>query len=134
MKILWRFALPFFLLAVVPLSAKVQELPETSGNAFLRLCSAIEKEDDVTQAEMVRVASCIGYVVGIMDGVLYEHSYAETKTSRKIPSLYCIPDVEHGQLIRVVLKYIRDNPAEANMPTGALVVNALTKAYPCPSK
>jgi hypothetical protein len=36
-------------------------------------------------------------------------------------------------MVRVVLKYIRDNPVEANQPTAILMMKALKKAYPCPS-
>jgi hypothetical protein len=38
------------------------------------------------------------------------------------------------QLVRIVLKYVRENPEKANLGTGGLIILALREAYPCPSK
>jgi hypothetical protein len=124
------------LLLLVPISSQTAEFPEDSGNAFLRLCSAAEKAkltDDSDEA--LNMMACVGYVVGVMHGVLLEQGDAEAKTGLKISKPYCDPDsVEHGQIVRIVLKYIRDNPAKANRPTAALILDALGKAYPCLNK
>jgi len=133
MKHLWLFALLFFLLRV-PLSAQTQDYPDTSGNAFLRLCSGADKENK-TDADYGHVLACTGYITGFVSGVDYERSFAHATTNRSVPLPFCTPDnVENGQLIRVVLKFIRDNPADANKPTAWLIMDALGKAYPCPSK
>lgn len=132
MKHLWLFV-PLFLLAI-PLSA--QEFPEDSGNAFLRLCSGAEKgqlNDD--SDEQLNIMACIGYVKGVIHGMWLECGAAEAQTGRTISKPYCqANDVENGQIVRIVLKYIRDNPADANKPTALLIIRALAKAYPCPSK
>jgi hypothetical protein len=136
MKTLWLLALVFSLLDV-PLSAQTQELPETSGNAFLRICSVVEKvadNKDQTTTEVGYVMGCLGYVRGFTTGVAYEASFAKAKTKQNAPVPFCIPeDVENGQTVLVVLKYIRDNPADSNQPTVILIKYALGKAYPCPS-
>ena len=44
----------------------------------------------------------------------------------------CYPEgVENGQLIRLVLKYIRDHPEQAHEPAAVLVVKAELNAFPC---
>jgi hypothetical protein len=130
MKSLWLFAL--LLLICTRLSAQKSEFPQTSGNAFVRLCSAAES-DYVKTEDAKNVMECVGYVSGFTNGVEYEAAYAKSLTNRKPPAPFCLPeDVENGQLIRVILKYIRDNPAVAHLPTGALIVDALGKVYPCP--
>lgn len=39
-----------------------------------------------------------------------------------------------GQIVSVVLKYVRDNPADAYHTTAALILVSLGKVYPCLSK
>jgi hypothetical protein len=140
MKTLWLIAL---LLLGVPLfaqdqSAQVKENPRTSGNAFVRVCSAIENEKKLNDHEFGQLMDCLGYVSGFTDGV--EHEVLYTNVNAKTPTQgaavpFCIPDdVEDGQLVRVVLKYIRDNPAEAHKRTPLLIMRAFGKAYPCPNK
>jgi hypothetical protein len=118
----------------VPLSAQTKEFPETSGNAFARLCSSIEK-DTRTESEIGHMRSCVGYVRGFTDGIEFGSSYVEDKVNKQVPHLFCEPDgAENGQIIRIILKYIRDNPTEAHLPTSLLIVDALKKAFPCSTK
>jgi Rap1a immunity proteins len=137
MKKLWQFALVVCFL-VVRLSAQTREFPETSGNAFLRLCSAADKEavtDAEKEAASENIMTCVAYVNGFIDGVRGEQAFAKGYTHQKVPIPFCLPDgVENGQIIRIVLKYIRDSPTEGNRSTMVLMVKALGKAYPCPSK
>ena len=124
--------LALFSLLCLPSFAEIDETFETSGNSFVRQCSAIDKETQ-TAAEAVNAAQCIAYVMGLDFGLRYERSYAEAVTGRKLREKYCIPgDVENGQLVRVVLKYIRSHPEDAQKPAPVLIIEALQKAYPCP--
>jgi hypothetical protein len=78
---------------------------------------------------------CIGYVKGVMHGLWLEHGAAEAQTGRTISKPYCdANDAENGQIVRIVLKYIRDHPADANKPTALLIMRALAEVYPCPRK
>ena len=123
-----------FSLLAVPLSAQTPEFPEDSGNSFLRICSAVEKENR-TQTESENVMACLAYVSGFGDGVLVERSFARVNMGRKVSAPFCRPSgVEKGQIIRVVLKHIRDNPADAHHSTASLILSALRKAYPCQSQ
>jgi hypothetical protein len=46
--------------------------------------------------------------------------------------VYCIPaNADNDQFVRVVLKYLNDNPATLNYPAGALVAKAVIAAFPC---
>ena len=127
------FSLMFVCSVFVP-AQTTQEFPETSGNAFVRLCSAVEKHK-TTDEESAHAISCIGYVAGFMDGVSVYPSFAEAKTKQKVPELFCRPErVEHGQIVSIALKYIRNHPEEAHHPTQLLIMVALGEAFPCPSK
>jgi hypothetical protein len=130
MKTVWFFAVLF--LICTRLSAQKFELPQTSGNAFVRFCSAAESDDVRIGEDAKHVMACVGYVNGFTSGVDYEVAYANSLTNHKPPAPFCLPaDVENGQIIRVILKYIRDNPALAHLPTGAIIVDALKTVYPC---
>jgi hypothetical protein len=110
------------------------DTPDTSGNAFVRLCSSVERGMS-TQIEVGYVMGCVGYVAGFIDGVRFGTAYAEDKAGKKVPSLLCFPDeVENGQITKILLKYIRENPKEAHQRTAVLLAIALQQAYPCPSK
>lgn len=112
--------------------AQTQEYPNTSGNAFVRLCSAT-LTDHTTQVELGHIMACLGYVSGFVDGVVAGNGFAEGVTTRKVPEPFCRPDnVENGQLIKIVLKYIDNHPERAHLPTGALIMYALYEALPCP--
>jgi hypothetical protein len=111
--------------------AQKGDAPDASGNAFLRLCSAVDKEDK-TSTEWTWVMACTGFVSGFTSGVTFGTEYAADKAGRKIPLLFCRPvEVENGQIIRILLKYIRDHPEDAHQPTSFLLINALRKALPC---
>ena len=129
MKPLWMAALLFAL--SLPLYAQTLESPDASGNAFARVCSAVDR-DDKNQVDLLQTMSCVFYVSGFAEGVEREASFAEDKLNRRVPKAFCRPDVaENGQLVRIVLKYIHDNPEQAHELTMHLIVRALTKAFPC---
>jgi hypothetical protein len=65
MKNLWLFAVLFSL--AIPTSAQTEEFPETSGNAFLRLCAGVDKTDR-TAAEVIDTMTWVGYVSGFTAG------------------------------------------------------------------
>jgi hypothetical protein len=110
---------------------QTHESPGTSGNAFLRLCSGVEKENVDLEWPM----ACLGYVSGFIEGVDFGSKFSAYKSGRKPSEPYCIPEnVENGQLVSVILKYIRDQPEKAHLRTGTLIVFAFEKAYPCPSR
>lgn len=106
-----------------------QEYPSTSGNAYLRECSVIEKDQkDLTQADMKYVFACIGYTEGVMDGAMAEA--AIVGKSQLAP--FCVPsEVDNEQLIRITLKYIRNHPEEAHKPGFVQIIRALREAFPC---
>ena len=105
-------------LAAVPLLA--QEIPETpsrSGNAFLQDCSVVDKP--------------VNDLKGLLDGVLLQISLSRSPSHVELFP-YCVSgDVSNVQVARILLKYIRANPATAHLPTAALFGSAMKEAFPC---
>jgi hypothetical protein len=113
------------------MSAQTSELVDTSGNAFVRLCSAIDKENG-TDEETRNLIMCLGYVSGFVDALDSYSVFREALTKQKEHKLFCKPEeIERGQVVRIVLKYIRNHPEHAHGPTGVLFIGALREAYPC---
>jgi Rap1a immunity proteins len=116
-------------------SAQIKEYPYTSGNSFLRLCSSIEKEQR-TDPETQLVIGCVLYLAGFVQGAEISNTATTIKIKPTVvPMPFCRPDgVENAQLVRVLLKYIRENPEDAHRDTMLLALWAFEKAFPCPSK
>jgi hypothetical protein len=44
-------------------------------------------------------------------------------------------ELEQGRTVKILLKYIRNNPETANQPVGALFMFAMREAFPpCPER
>jgi hypothetical protein len=85
----------------------------------------------MSQAEVTRHAACIGYLAGFMDGVVTEVVFAESVTKEKPPVPYSWPEgVELGEILRIVLKYIKDHPEAVHLQTAVLALRALQEAFP----
>jgi len=132
MKQLFLSALTFVAVICVffsPLMA--EEVLEESGNAFLRQCSVVEKDYDLTSADKSNQMACAAYVSGFVEGVSAAITFSRSK-GESPSSPYCTDsDMEAGQLVRVVLKYIRSHPETAQLRTFVLVTRAFQAAYPC---
>jgi hypothetical protein len=125
------------LCCAVFMSAQVpEEAFYESGNAFVRFCTAADRVSDMknsTDSDVQHTLNCSLYVLGIVHAVEFEVAYSEKMTGKKPSQPFCVPDnVENGQMVKVVLKYIRAHPGEAHRHAGLLVMSALGEAYPYP--
>jgi hypothetical protein len=69
---------------------------------------------------------CTEYIKGVSDGF----TIATVVFKHKNP--VCIPNgVSADQLVKVVLKYAYNHPAELQQPSSSIVVVAIRKAFPC---
>ena len=107
-----------------------------SGNAFVRFCSVADKVDkSSSDSDVQHAASCAFYVLGFVHGVEYGTGFTETTKGKNALQPFCRPDgVENGQMVRIVLKFIRENPEEAHKATPLLITLAMAQSYPCPNK
>lgn len=124
----------FFLSAVIAASASGPALAENmSGNSLYEACTT---ENGVT------AGFCIGYVVGVIEGIRYglavpmwsageDSSEVINKLSDGV-LMYCPPpEVQNGQHVDVVNKYLQSHPEKRHMPARLLIHIALREAFPC---
>jgi Rap1a immunity proteins len=136
MKPLWLLPLLLFVLSS-PLFAQTEETLQTSGNAFLRICSVVDKAKNMEHLSVdqkVAMMSCLNYISGFTNGVDVEMRFVKNATKQSTHAPFCVPEsVKDIQIVRVVLRYIRDNPAAARRNTNSLIMFSLGERYPCPS-
>jgi hypothetical protein len=97
------------------------------GNELLGQCqSYIKLIDGERTTDYFSGGVCAGFVQGISETV-YFYSDGLKKNEK-----FCKPDgVTNAQLVRIVLKYLKDNPKDLNQARMGLVWSALMDAYPC---
>ena len=119
--------------AAVPLLAQeIPDAPSRSGNAFLQDCSVVDKPiNELKSSQLLPVNVCLSYVKGLLDGVFLQISLSRSSGHVELFP-YCVSgDVTNAQVARILLKYIRANPATAHLSTAALFGSAMIEAFPC---
>jgi hypothetical protein len=108
-----------------------------TGSEFLDDCKqamrVINGDNTLTDLEFVDASHCTGYINGVVDG------YAVTEAAEKArmhfsSSLICFPKtgfMPTPQVVRIVVKYLRENPTHLGEPGASLVLLAMQEAFPC---
>jgi|AntAceMinimDraft_1070359.scaffolds.fasta_scaffold142926_1 hypothetical protein len=95
------------------------------GNKMIKYCKAAVEFDasSGSASEKMGIGFCLGFVSGVTNTLtIYGEKY------------YCPPDfIPPLQAARIVTKYLEDNPAKLHENSLSLTLEALLKAYPCPS-
>jgi len=100
-----------------------------SGTDFLEVCSSIDSEWTRDPARIYRDATCLGWVKGFADGFLV---HEELLSVPRRDRMACVPhEVTTMQTVRVIQKYLADNPGKAHRPTRYIASIALAAAFPC---
>ena len=99
------------------------------GNELLGQCQHFIRLVDGGTArsdEHYDAGTCGGFVQGVNSSVFFYSEVLEKDDK------FCVPDsVTNGQLVRIVVKYLKDNPKILNKDRTTLVWLALKDAYPC---
>src|SRR6266480_3212915 len=110
-------------------SATEQPDISRSGRDFLEVCSSVDSEGNIDAARMQRDALCLGWVQGFTDGFLV---YGELLSVPRRDRMACVPrGVTTTQIVRVIKKYLADNPGKAHRPTRYIASIALAGVFPC---
>ena len=112
-----------------PMSTPEQPDISRSGRDFSEICSSIDSEGSRDPARIYRDATCLGWVEGFADGFLV---HEELLSVPKRDRMACVPrGVTTIQTVRVIKKYLADNPGKARRPTRYIASIALAGAFPC---
>jgi hypothetical protein len=90
----------------------------------------------VSAGEAANGTFCTGYLNGIGDfDFMLSQIERERGGGKSIIQHICIPEgVSSGQTVRIVVKWLRENPDKLHMPASVLAVAAIRNAFPCKSE
>lgn len=124
------------LLGALCIAALATSAQAQTGDSLLKSCTQALQfiETNAQTGELYEVGQCIGYINGVAHGIdaallSTSKSFEDYKARR----FYCGPEqgVSSSQLVRVVHKYLSDNPEYLHQQGNVLVAGALIKAFPC---
>ena len=91
-----------------------------------RLLAYCEEAEKDAGANQFRAGYCYAFIEGTLRG------WEAAAFVRDAPVNYCIGSgVTLGQIVRTVVKSLRDNPADMRGRAEVSVISAVQKAYPC---
>jgi len=104
------------------------------GSDLLNFCNdAIDVANNKFHAEEDKVFAygwCMGFVIGIRETNNTFHSLYRSNSNKFLG--FCeAGDVSNGQMVRILVKYLNDNPEKLHLYPGALAIEAFSNAFPC---
>jgi Ssp1 endopeptidase immunity protein Rap1a len=128
-----------------PASTSPRSTPEQadisrSGRDFLEVCSSVgnegagsgggaDGEGNRDAARTARDTTCLGWVAGFAEGFLV---HDELVGIPRRDRLACVPNGESAiQIVRVMKRYLANNPEKAHRATRYIASLALAGAFPC---
>lgn len=121
------YLLPAAMIGLLPSSVRAED-----GNSLLKRCAQAETASDgqTSGTKAVDVFSCFGYVQGVIGlNSFYQH----TANFSCLPE-FCPPEkVPNIQAVRVLVKYLKEHPANLDLHETVLTVAAFRDAWPCRS-
>jgi hypothetical protein len=112
-------------------SKSVAEQPDVSrsGSDFLRVCSTVDSEPKGDPVRIHNDATCLGWVEGFGDGfTVHDELLSVPEKDRMVCMSRGVTTI---QIVRVIKKYIADNPDKAHRATRYDASVALARAFPC---
>jgi hypothetical protein len=115
-----------------PKNAAAQPDISKSGRDFLEVCSAADSDQKGGPVRIQNDAACLGWVEGFRDGfTVHDELLGVPQRDR----LVCIPGgVTSVQIVRVIKKYLADNPDKAHRATRLVASVALASAFSCKAR
>ena len=112
-------------------SRSVAEQPDisSSGSKFLEICSDIDNQPNGDLIRVHNLASCLGWVEGFRDGFsVHDELLGVPEKDRMV----CVSrGITTIQIVRVMKKYIAENPDKAHRATRFIASIALARAFSC---
>lgn len=140
MRLLVTAALFGVFFVCFPVGTSPMTLPDQpdisrSGRDFSEVCSSLGSEGGINgegnpdAARLSRDATCLGWVAGFAEGFLV---HDELLGVPRRDRLACVPNGESAiRIVRVIKKYLADNPEKARRATRYIASLALAGAFPC---
>ena len=104
------------------------------GNVLLENCQAyvrvLDNPKSISDEDAINGADCSGYVTGVVDDHL--RWQADDKSPADSARFFCLPyGVNPNEGIRVIAKWLEENPNRLHESAAGLVIDALRASFPC---
>lgn len=109
----------------------VADSPKNDGNFLLSKCNAalrvMDGEKISAKTDQFGIGQCFGMVEGVRNTLVLLNEYVDG--GLKI----CWPEsgIPNGQAIRILVKYLKEHPADLNDDQTLITMMAFKDAYPC---
>lgn len=115
--------------ALVGLMASGQAMALGDGSQLASMCrSSIQQVTTFKSDDPIGAGTCFGLIEGTVATVLM------VDTQNKAKPRFCLPEnVNTFQMMKVVVKYLDNNPALLHLNEPSLIIRAVTDAWPCSS-
>jgi hypothetical protein len=103
-----------------------------SGRDFLEICSTVDSDQKGEPVRIQNDATCLGWVEGFRDGfTVHDELLGVPQKDRMV----CIPgEITNVQIIRVIKKYLAENPDKAHRATRLVASLALAGTFHCKAR
>ncbi len=127
-KSLMTVIFSLILFCICPTAAQAQD-----GNELLMQCQSLLKilDDDLAVPVNTGAMYCAGMMMGVRTTLQFA---AQGMIWKGYKEVFCVPQIGNDQAARIVVKYLKDNPAKLHEPNALLAIGAFIDAYPCDSK
>jgi hypothetical protein len=103
-----------------------------SGSDFLEVCSGIDDQRNSNPVRANNDATCLGWVEGFADGFTVHDELLGVPVKDRMA---CVPhEATTIRTVRIIKKYIADNPDKAHRPTRYIASLAMVGAFPCKAR
>ncbi len=108
------------------------------GNELLGACQTFLARVDTAARDYMDIykngfvsGTCLGYFGGTLATAQIWQLALSERAQKSGGGVYCLPESEPKQMIRDVVKYLEDNPAELHKTAAFNILDALMEAFPC---
>lgn len=97
------------------------EVPAMDGNELKGLADVWVRNEYRGPNDIYNGGKFDGFIGGVIEAYTF--------------TTFCQPNgVTQNQQFAIITKYLNDNPAKLHLPASSLIIEALNKAFPCPTK
>jgi hypothetical protein len=112
----------------------VAAVAKADGNRLLDSCQSLERAVDNSSAsdadQLIKANFCLGLIQGVRNTMQILDGALEPQMRTCWPA----EGISNGQATRIVLKFLRENPASLHRDETSLTISAFMSAYRCKRK
>ncbi|WP_085724682.1 Rap1a/Tai family immunity protein [Pseudomonas sp. R37(2017)] len=104
-----------------------------NGNVLLQQCQdALNVVDGGAGKSAFGGGVCLGKIEGTLDGIEMARGYYSASSGKTLPPFICPPEsVTKEQQLRIVVKYLKENPEKLHQHEVTSIALAMASAFPC---